>query len=143
LKDIIKQGIQHKGLAFIDILQPCPTYNDINTKEWYAGEGRLDPKTGKPISRLYKLEEIGYDPVVHDLEQEFKKTVSALEKSREWGDKIPLGVFYKNELVSTYEERITQRIPYYMEKPPAKQKISDERGIPTAEMKKLFDELKV
>jgi 2-oxoglutarate ferredoxin oxidoreductase subunit beta len=143
LKDMIKQGIQHKGLAFIDILQPCPTYNDINTKEWYAGEDRVDPKTGKPTSRLYKLEEIGYDPIVHDLGQEFKKTVSALEKSREWGDKIPLGVFYKNELASTYEERITQRIPCYMEKPPAKQKISNERGIPTAEMKKLFDELKV
>jgi 2-oxoglutarate ferredoxin oxidoreductase subunit beta len=143
LKDIIKQGIQHKGLAFIDILQPCPTYNDVNTKEWYAGEDRVDSKTGKPVSRLYKLEEIGYDPIVHDLGQEFKKTVSALEKSREWGNKIPLGVFYKNELVSTYEERITQRIPYYMEKPPAKQKISDERGIPTVEMKKLFDELKV
>lgn len=143
LKDIIKQGIQHKGLAFIDILQPCPTYNDINTKEWYAGEDRVDPKTGKPVSRLYKLEEIGYDPVVHNMEEEFNKTISALEKSREWGNKIPLGVFYKNELVSTYEERITQRIPYYMEKPPAKQKISDERGIPTVEMKKLFDELKV
>jgi 2-oxoglutarate ferredoxin oxidoreductase subunit beta len=143
LKDIIKQGIQHKGLAFIDILQPCPTYNDINTKEWYAGEDRVDPKTGKPVSRLYKLEEIGYDSVVHNMEEEFTKTISALEKSREWGNKIPIGVFYKNELVPTYEERITHRIPYYMEKPPAKQKISDEKGTPTSEMKKLFDELKV
>jgi len=30
-----------------------------------------------------------------------------------------------------------------MEKPPAKQKICDEKGAPTAVMKKLFDELKV
>ena len=34
LKDTIKQAIQHRGLAFIDCLQPCPTYNDINTKDW-------------------------------------------------------------------------------------------------------------
>jgi 2-oxoglutarate ferredoxin oxidoreductase subunit beta len=35
LKDIIKKGILHNGLSYIDVLQPCPTYNDINTKEWY------------------------------------------------------------------------------------------------------------
>jgi 2-oxoglutarate ferredoxin oxidoreductase subunit beta len=35
LKDLIVKAIKHKGLAFIDVLQPCPTYNDINTKEWY------------------------------------------------------------------------------------------------------------
>ncbi len=65
LKNMIKQGIQHKGLALIECLQPCPTYNDINTKEWYSGEDRKDPLTGKPQPRLYKLEDIGFDPVVH------------------------------------------------------------------------------
>src|SRR3989304_4077163 len=39
LKDIIMKGVRHRGYAFIDVLQPCPTYNDINTKDWYAGEG--------------------------------------------------------------------------------------------------------
>ena len=52
---MIKQGIQHKGLALVECLQPCPTYNDINTKEWYAGEDRKDA-AGKPQPRLYKLE---------------------------------------------------------------------------------------
>ena len=56
LKDIIKQGVQHKGMAFIECLQPCPTYNDITTKDWYAGEDRKDAQ-GKAQSRLYKLEE--------------------------------------------------------------------------------------
>jgi 2-oxoglutarate ferredoxin oxidoreductase subunit beta len=143
LKEIIKQGIQHRGLAFIDILQPCPTYNDINTKEWYVGEDKVDAKTGKPISRLYKLEDTGYDPLVRSQEQEYPKMIAAIEKSREWGDKIPLGIFYKNELVPTYDERISQRIPYYLEKPPAKQKISDETGSPITDMKKLFNELKL
>src|SRR5512136_351705 len=59
LKNTIKQGIQHRGLALVECLQPCPVYNDINTKDWYAGADRTDLATGKPQSRLYKLEEVG------------------------------------------------------------------------------------
>ncbi len=125
------------------ILQPCPTYNDINTKEWYAGADRIDPATGKPTSRLYKLDETGYDSVVHSPEEEFSKTVSALEKAREWGDKIPLGVFYQNETIPTYEDRISKRIPHYREKPPAKQKICNDVGVPTTNLTALFEELRV
>src|SRR3990172_4388955 len=46
-KDLIKQAARHKGLAFVDVLQPCPTYNDLNTKEWYAGEDLRETATGK------------------------------------------------------------------------------------------------
>ena len=35
-----------------------------------------------------------------------------MEKAREWGDKIPIEVFYKNELIPTFEERITKRRSY-------------------------------
>jgi len=142
LKEMIKQGVQHKGLAFIEILQPCPTYNDINTKEWYEGEDRLD-QNGKPQPRIYQLDGIRYDPVVRDPAEEPEKMMAALVKAREWGDRIPLGVFYKNELVTTFEERIAQRIPFYLRNPPAKQKISDETGASTAKLKWLFDEFKV
>jgi 2-oxoglutarate ferredoxin oxidoreductase subunit beta len=142
LKETIKQAIQHKGLAFIDALQPCPTYNDINTKEWYAGEDRKDPKTGKPQSRLYKLEENGYDPVVHSPAEEFQKEMAAMTKAREWGDKIPIGIFYKNELQPTFIDRITDRIPFYRTNPPAKQRISDENGDSTADLSEFFDDLR-
>ena len=71
----------------------------------------------KPQSRLYKLEEAGFDPVVHDASEEFKKKVAGLEKAQEWGDRIPIGVFYKNELKPTFQERFTQRIPFYTAKP--------------------------
>ncbi len=138
MKDTIVQAIKHKGLAYVNIQQPCPTYNDINTKDWYGGVDRIDPETGKPQPRVYKLEETGWDPVVKSLDEELDKAVAALTKSREWGDKIPIGVFYKNELVPTYEERISKRIPSYIEKPPAKQEISDESGAPTALMDKWF-----
>jgi len=29
-------------------------------------------------------------------------------KVEEWGDRIPIGVFYQNETVPTYEERILE-----------------------------------
>jgi 2-oxoglutarate ferredoxin oxidoreductase subunit beta len=142
LKDTIKQGVQHKGLAFIDCLQPCPTYNDINTKEWYAGEDRKDPKTGKPQSRLYRLEETGFDPVVRDLSEVHKKEMAAMDKAEEWGDRIPIGVFYKNEIQPTFVDRIVSRIPFYRSNPPAKQKINDENGFSTVDLKDFFDELR-
>jgi 2-oxoglutarate ferredoxin oxidoreductase subunit beta len=142
LKQKIKQGIQHKGLAFIDALQPCPTYNDINTKEWYAGEDRTDPKTGRPQPRLYKLEETGYDPIVHDPAEDLNKKMAAITKAQEWGDRIPIGVFYKTELEPTYLERIVRRIPFYRSSPPAKQQISDENGLSIADLKEFFDELR-
>jgi 2-oxoglutarate ferredoxin oxidoreductase subunit beta len=135
LKDMIVQGVRHKGLAFIECLQPCPSYNNITTKAWYAGEDRKDAN-GKPQSRLYKLGETGFDPVVHDWAEDFQKKMAALDKAREWGDRIPIGVFYKNELEPTFQERITKRIPFYMERPPAKQKLCDTNSLSTVEFMK-------
>jgi len=142
LKEMIKQGIQHRGLAVILIQQPCPTYNDINTKEWYEGEDRRDA-TGKPVPRLYKLEETGYDGIVRTEEEALSKRMAALAKSHEWGDKIPMGIFYKNELVPTYQERISKRIPSYLQNPPAKQLISDRDGKPLTDIGKMLSELQV
>jgi len=143
LKETIKAAIRHRGLAVIVVQQPCPTYNDINTKEWYAGEDRIDPKTGKPTSRFYKLEETGYDGVVRGREETLPKQAAALMKAQEWGDRIPIGVFYKNELVPTYQDRISQRIPGYLEKPPSKQIVCDKDGTPTSSIMKMLNELQV
>jgi 2-oxoglutarate ferredoxin oxidoreductase subunit beta len=123
-------------------LQPCPTYNDINTKDWYAGEDRKDPMTGKAQPRLYKLENEGFDPVVHDWSEDFKKKVAGLEKAQEWGDRIPVGVFYKNELEPAFHERITKRIPFYLENPPSKQQIKDENGATPIDLSDFIDDLK-
>ena len=142
LKNIIKQGIQHKGLALVECLQPCPTYNDINTKEWYGGEDRKDPQTGKPQSRLYKLEDEGFDPVVHECSEDFKKKMAGMEKAQEWGDRIPIGVFYQNGLEPTFQDRLTQRIPFYMQNPPAKQSLKDENNVSTADLSEFLNDLK-
>jgi 2-oxoglutarate ferredoxin oxidoreductase subunit beta len=142
LRNMIKQAIQHKGLALVDCLQPCPTYNDINTKEWYAGEDRKDPATGKAQSRLYKLEDTGFDPVVHDASEIFKKKMAGMEKAQEAGDKIPIGVFYQNPLEPTFQDRLKERIPFYLQNPPGKQQLKDENGVATADLSEFMDDLK-
>jgi 2-oxoglutarate ferredoxin oxidoreductase subunit beta len=143
LKELIKKAVSHNGLAFIDVLQPCPTYNDINTKEWFQGLDNIDPKAGKAMPRMYKLEETGYDGEVHSPDEINQKMSQVIEKSNEWGNKIPIGVFYQNEHVPTYQERITARIPNYMENPPALQQIADNEGKTVTSIDKLVEDLQV
>lgn len=84
LAGLIKAGITHKGFALIDILQPCVSFNHKNTFQWYK-------------ERVYKLEETsGYDPT---------NRAQAMEKAMEWGDRIPIGVIYKQERPA-YEDQI-------------------------------------
>ena len=84
LTELIKKGIQHKGFSLIDILQPCPTFNKVNTYNWYQ-------------ERVYHLKE----------DQEFDpgNQLKAFHKAQEWGERIPLGVFYIHPK-RTYEEQI-------------------------------------
>ena len=106
LTGLIVAAVQHRGTAFLDVLQTCPTYNDLYTKEWYAGGRDSQP-------RLYKLEEAGYDPRVHDPsdpQEVVAKKLQAIGKSYEWGDRIPLGVYYQVDL-PTYEQEAIARRP--------------------------------
>jgi 2-oxoglutarate ferredoxin oxidoreductase subunit beta len=141
LKDLIVKAVQHKGLSFLDVLQPCPTYNDLNTRDWYAGED-LAKESIERHSRIYKLEDTHFDPVVHYDDEIDEKLAQALIKSLEWGNKIPTGIFYKNEIISPFATRLTDKIPNYLENPPAKQNIS-KNGIPTTDVSKILDSMKV
>jgi 2-oxoglutarate/2-oxoacid ferredoxin oxidoreductase subunit beta len=143
LKELIKKGVQHKGLAFLDVLQPCPTYNDINTKEWFQGIDNIDPKTGRQIPRTYKLEDRGYNGIVHSEDNLDVKMAKVIEKSNEWGEEIPIGIFYQNEYIPTYEDRITSRIENYLTNPPARQDISDSQKKPISTISKILEDLRV
>jgi 2-oxoglutarate ferredoxin oxidoreductase subunit beta len=146
LKDIIKKGIIHKGAAFIDVLQPCPTYDDIHTKGWYAGEDRPDPQSGRPVPRTYHLEETGYDPLVRKGTEEevLQKVSQAISRASEWGDRIPTGVFYQNPFVPTFEERLSEtRMQAYSKFPPVRMKISNDDGTPAIDMTALFKRFQV
>ncbi len=142
LKEMIKQGIRHKGLALIECLQPCPTYNNVNTKDWYEGLDQKDPYTGKTRPRIYKLESIGFDPVVHNASQLFAKKVAGMEKAQESGNRIPIGVFFQNPLEPTLQERFLNRIPFYLQNSPAKQQLKDEEGYSTIDLSEFMGELK-
>jgi 2-oxoglutarate ferredoxin oxidoreductase subunit beta len=118
LKEILKTAILHQGSALVDVLQTCPTYNDINTKEWYAG---ADLETKAP--RLYRLEETGYDGNVKDpadAHEVNEKKGQAIIRSFEWGEKIPIGVFYRIQK-PTFEDMLAIRMPAYKETPLVKQ----------------------
>ena len=144
LKDLIIAAVNHKGLAFVDVLQPCPTYNDINTKDWFSGVDRIDETTKKAMPRIYKLEDTDYDPVVHysdETELNQKKT-QAIVKSLEWDEKIPTGIFYKNELITPYTRRLTDKIPNYIENPSALQNIS-KNNAPITKINQILDLYKV
>lgn len=144
LKELIIKGVRHKGFAFLDVLQPCPTYNDVLTKEYWAGEGNLSLE-GKQMPRTYKLEETGYDGVVRTEEESEAeaKLQGAVQKTFEFGDHTPIGVFYQNEHIPTYEERLNARMPTYKSNPPASQEIARSDGTPTTNVRKLLEELRV
>ncbi len=82
LSDIIAGAIAHKGFSLVDVFSPCVTYNHVNTYDYFR-------------KRVYKLEaEPDYDS---------SNAQMAFEKSFEWGERIPLGVFYRDEQ-PTYED---------------------------------------
>lgn len=112
LVELIAQAIQHRGSSLIDVLQTCPTYNDLHSKSWYAAqvEGQ---------ARLYKLEDTGYDPLVHDpgdIGEVTQKKAQALLKSQDPSGRIAMGVYYKNE-VPTYEDFLKEKITALQLKP--------------------------
>jgi 2-oxoglutarate ferredoxin oxidoreductase subunit beta len=81
LTTIMKQAIEYKGYAMIDILQPCVSFNKVNTFAYYN-------------QRVYELGE-EYDP---------SNKLSAMEKAMEFGDKIPIGVLYREDKADYHQK---------------------------------------
>lgn len=81
LKQILRAAMDHKGYALIDILQPCITFNKVNTFQWFK-------------DRAYPVPE-NYDPY---------DKVAAFAESLKWGDDgIPIGILYREDKPSYYE----------------------------------------
>lgn len=81
LAKLMKAAIAHKGYALVDILQPCVSFNKVNTYSYYK-------------ERVYELDG------TYDCTDKLK----ALEKSMEGGKKIPIGILYEQKGES-YEEK--------------------------------------
>lgn len=83
LISLMKQAIEYKGYALVDILQPCISFNKTNTFGWYN-------------ERVYELEE-SYNP---------QDKITAMTRAMEFDEKIPLGVLYREEKC-TYHQKNT------------------------------------
>ena len=82
LAQLIKGAVEHKGFALVDVFSPCVTYNKHNTYPWFK-------------ERVYKLEDEKHDSTNFQ---------AALQRSFEWGNRIPIGLFYKVDR-PTYEDQ--------------------------------------
>lgn len=83
LTELIVEGIQHKGTAILDVLQPCVTFNKVHTVAWYQ----------------QKIKNLSDD-----------KTYNVCDKSMAWNraatqEHLEVGVFYKEDR-PTYEEQL-------------------------------------
>ena len=78
LTGLIKQGIQHRGFALIDVFSPCVTFNHDNTHPFFK-------------DRVVKLE---------DEEHDTSDWKAACEKALLWGDTIYTGLFFKKDTPS-------------------------------------------
>ncbi|HTH49236.1 MAG TPA: 2-oxoacid:ferredoxin oxidoreductase subunit beta [Candidatus Limnocylindria bacterium] len=74
LVKLYQEGIRYPGFALIDVFSPCVTFNKQNTYQFFR-------------DRVYKLDDSGHDPA------DFH---GAMDRAMEWGEKIPIGLFYKN-----------------------------------------------
>jgi len=83
LAGLIQQGLAHEGFALIDVLQPCVSFNKVNTFAWYK-------------KRCYILPD----------EYDATDWQAAMQMAMEWGDKIPLGIIYRNQRTS-FEKRFS------------------------------------
>lgn len=95
LKELMKAAILHRGFSIVDILQPCVTFNKVNTYDWYR-------------KRVYRIEP-EFDP---------RNRISAFERALEWGERIPLGILFRNE-----RPPLEDRIPVIKNEPLVKQRV--------------------
>ena len=81
LVSIMKQAILYNGYALVDILQPCVSFNKVNTFSYYS-------------KRVYRLDD-GYDA---------SDKAAAMQKAMEYGDRIPIGVIYQEQKRTFHEK---------------------------------------
>jgi 2-oxoglutarate ferredoxin oxidoreductase subunit beta len=82
---LIGEALDHPGYALVDVMQPCVTWNRSYAYAFYN-------------DRVYKLEEEeGYDAGDRD---------AAWGKAQEWGERIPIGIIYKDASFPSYEEQV-------------------------------------
>lgn len=81
-RDILKEAINHKGYALIDLLCPCVTFNRVNTYQWYKENSFYLDKAHDPLDQM-------------------KAMALALDTNR-----LALGILYKNPKRRPYSDNV-------------------------------------
>jgi 2-oxoglutarate ferredoxin oxidoreductase subunit beta len=81
-KQIFKSALTHKGYALVDVLQPCVTFNKINSYLWFK-------------EHCYYLDESHNR---FDRNEAFKKATQT--------ERLPLGIFYVNPNKTCFEDNV-------------------------------------
>jgi 2-oxoglutarate ferredoxin oxidoreductase subunit beta len=104
-KEMLKEAISHKGFALVDIFQPCVSFNKVNTHKWFKENTYYLDKSHDPLDRAVA----------------FQKAVER--------EKLPLGIFYRDDKKSTFEENVgvyrQNKKPLALRKLERKNKLSD------------------
>ncbi len=78
---LMKQAVLYNGYALVDILQPCVSFNKVNTFAYYS-------------KRVYPLDK-SYD---------YTDKTAAMHKAMEFADRIPTGVLYMEQKDSFHQK---------------------------------------
>jgi 2-oxoglutarate ferredoxin oxidoreductase subunit beta len=79
---IMRQALEHRGYALVDILQNCVTFNKVNTFKWFRDNTWYLDDTHNPGDRM----------------EAFRAATQS--------EGVPLGIFYKNTEREPFEESI-------------------------------------
>ncbi|MBN1766543.1 MAG: 2-oxoacid:ferredoxin oxidoreductase subunit beta [Sedimentisphaerales bacterium] len=75
MQEMMVTALNHKqGFVLLDILQPCVSFNRVNTYDWYRRRVKPIDDSHDPYDRL-----------------------RALELAFQWGDEIPIGIIYRSK----------------------------------------------
>ncbi len=87
LTEVLKKAVAHRGFAFVDVLQACPSYNHFATHEYL-------------LEKCYDVATIN-----HDAKDVAKARALAVDTS----GKIATGILYQNEDVPSFYEELKPR----------------------------------
>ncbi|MEM2124788.1 MAG: thiamine pyrophosphate-dependent enzyme [Candidatus Methanosuratincola sp.] len=121
LKACLKQGISHGGAGILEVIQPCPTWNNIVTMDWVE-------------KNTYYLKD--WDPVVKDDEDAVRKAQGII--GLESGEKKALGTILIDRRKEAFGKRIASIYKHYDAEPPAAQQVERNGTALPIDLEKTF-----
>ncbi|MEM0951600.1 MAG: thiamine pyrophosphate-dependent enzyme [Cyanobacteria bacterium P01_H01_bin.74] len=133
LKATLMKAIEHKGMALVDVLQPCPTYNNLHTKDYFAEMVDLG---GTQVPRVYYLENDGYDGLVQDsedIDEINTKKAQCFERAHRIEERVALGIYYQVKRPTLFDI-LQKNIPLLNDYAPVDLPYYDENMIATTDL---------